>query len=31
LANMKNFVGDQVGGVCGTAASFLSLYEVYGS
>ena len=31
LANMKNFVGDQVGGVCGTVASFVSLYEIFGS
>ena len=31
LANMKNFVGEQVGGVCGTVASFISLYEIFGS
>ena len=31
LANMENFVGPKLGGFCGTIASFISLYELYGS
>jgi len=31
LANMENIIGPKLGGFCGTIASFISLYELYGS
>jgi hypothetical protein len=31
LANMENIFGPKFGGFCGTIASFIALYELYGS
>jgi len=31
LANMENFFGPKFGGFCGTIASLISLYEIYGT
>ena len=31
LANMNLVFGDRIGGLSGSAASFISLYDIYGS